>query len=78
LILIIVLLLVFGGGGYYGYAHSLHVGNVPLRQRSTRGILMLLDRLHKRLIGLVFAGALTFSAAAAEVVVWFAPPRRVP
>ena len=29
----------------------------------------------KRLIGLVFAGALVFSAAAAEVVVRIAPPR---
>jgi hypothetical protein len=31
----------------------------------------------KRLIGLVFAGALTFSAAVAEVVVRIAPPRAV-
>lgn len=31
----------------------------------------------KRLIGLVFAGALVFSAAAAEVVVRIAPPRVV-
>jgi hypothetical protein len=29
----------------------------------------------KRLIGLVFAGALVFSAAAAEIVVRIAPPR---
>ena len=37
------------------------------------------DREHvmilKRLIGLVFAGALAFSAAAAEIVVRIAPPR---
>ena len=31
--------------------------------------------LFKRMIGLVFAGALTFSAGAAEVVVRVAPPR---
>ena len=31
----------------------------------------------KRLIGLVFAGALVFSAAAADVVVRVAPPRAV-
>lgn len=31
----------------------------------------------KRLIGLVFAGALTFSAATAEVVVRIGPPRAV-
>ena len=31
----------------------------------------------KRLIGLVFAGALIFSAAAAEIVVRIAPPRAV-
>jgi hypothetical protein len=29
---------------------------------------------HKRLIGLVFAGALAFSAGAAEIVVHIAPP----
>lgn len=31
----------------------------------------------KRLIGLVFAGALTFSAAAADIVIRIAPPRRM-
>ncbi len=31
----------------------------------------------KRLIGLVFAGALVFSAAAADIVVRIGPPRRV-
>jgi hypothetical protein len=30
---------------------------------------------HKRLIGIVFAGALAFSAAAADIVIKLAPPR---